>query len=113
MNNHMDKSLFFLTISFVCIWIVVDVAVGKNRLGAFLSTIFPFMGGEGDTITPEQNAEDTANAEKKTENAPDSAAISGNKNKYSVPGTTGPLDSIQSGTGINTVPYGATRPGVN
>lgn len=110
MNNHMDKSLFFLTISFVCIWLVVDVAVGKNRLGAFLSTIFPFMGGE--TISPEQIAEDTANAEKKTENAPDSAAISGNK-KYSVPGTTGPLDSIQSGTGINTVPYGATRPGVN
>lgn len=41
----MDKSLFFMTLSFVCIWIVVDVAMGKNYLGNFLGTIFPFMNG--------------------------------------------------------------------
>lgn len=45
MNKDMDKSLFFMTLSCVCIWIVVDVAMGKNYLGNFLGTIFPFMNG--------------------------------------------------------------------
>lgn len=44
-NKDMDKSLFFMTLSCVCIWIVVDVAMGKNYLGNFLGTIFPFMNG--------------------------------------------------------------------
>lgn len=39
----MDKSLFFITIAFACIWLVVDVAVGKDYLGNFLATLFPFM----------------------------------------------------------------------
>lgn len=41
----MDKSLFFLTLSLVCIWLIVDSAVGDDKLGAFLGTVFPFMGG--------------------------------------------------------------------
>lgn len=45
MNKDMDKSLFFIMLSCVCIWIVVDVAMGKNYLGNFLGTIFPFMNG--------------------------------------------------------------------
>lgn len=43
MEKNMDKSLLFITLSAVCIWLVVDVAMGKNYLGGFLSTLFPFM----------------------------------------------------------------------
>ena len=39
----MDKSLFFLTLSFCCIWLIVDSAVGNDRVGAFLYTLFPSL----------------------------------------------------------------------
>lgn len=39
----MDKGLFFVFLAFVCIWLVIDVAVGKDYLGTFLKTLFPFM----------------------------------------------------------------------
>ena len=45
MKGEMDKSLFFLLMSFVCIWLVLDSAVGRDRLGVFLETMFPFMKG--------------------------------------------------------------------
>lgn len=38
-----DKSLFFITLSVICIWLVVDSALGENYIKKFLSTIFPFM----------------------------------------------------------------------
>ena len=41
MKNKMDNSIFFLTLSFVCIWLIVDVAAGKDYLGSFLGTLFP------------------------------------------------------------------------
>ena len=41
MDKKMDNSLFFLTLCFVCVWLVVDVAAGKDYLGNFLSIIFP------------------------------------------------------------------------
>ena len=43
MEKNMDKSLLFMTLSAVCIWLVVDVAMGKNYLGGFLVSLFPFM----------------------------------------------------------------------
>lgn len=46
MNGNVDKSLLFMFLSFVCIWLVVDVAVGKNYLGNFLNTLFPFMSSD-------------------------------------------------------------------
>lgn len=46
MNGQMDKSLFFLTLSCVCIWLIVDAAIGKKYLSNFLSIIFPFMAGD-------------------------------------------------------------------
>lgn len=95
MNNHMDKSLFFLTISFVCVWLVVDVAIGKNRLGAFLSAIFPFMGGADTRATTTQVEEVNTTTDK--------------DNKYSVPGTTSPLDSILNGGNAS---FGSKRTGV-
>lgn len=73
-KEGMDKSLFFITLSAVCVWLVVDVAVGKNYLGHFLSTLFPFMSENvsGAGMTPEE-------VEKAQENAPSSSASGGNK----------------------------------
>lgn len=74
MNNQgMDKSLFFITLSAICVWLVVDVALGKNYLGGFLATLFPFM---TDTSTPrgEMTTEEVEEAQK---NAPSSSAMGG------------------------------------
>ena len=68
-DNQMDKSLFFITLSCLCIWLVVDVAIGKNYLGNFLGTLFPFM-KESDSVT--WNTETVKEAAK---NAPSSSAI--------------------------------------
>ena len=43
MKGDMDKSLFFITLSMVCVWLVVDTAIGKKHLLSFLSTLFPFI----------------------------------------------------------------------
>lgn len=74
-KNGMDKSLFFITLSAVCVWLVVDVAVGKNYLGSFLSTLFPFMNGE----TTPRAAMTTEEVEEVKETAPSSSAIGSNK----------------------------------
>lgn len=96
MKPEMDKSLFFLFLSFVCIWLVLDVAVGKDRLGSFLATIFPFMdssgssGGSsgGENPFPENELE----TKEVSNNSSNSAA------KYSVPGFTSPLEyAMQQG----------------
>lgn len=73
-KDGMDKSLFFLTLSAVCVWLVVDVALGKNYLGHFLSTLFPFMSENvsGASMTTEE-------VEKAQETAPSSSAIGSNK----------------------------------
>lgn len=39
----MDKSLFFLTLSLCCFWLIVDNVVGDKRLDGFLASMFPFM----------------------------------------------------------------------
>lgn len=76
MEKNMDKSLLFITLSAVCIWLVVDVAMGKNYLGGFLTTLFPFMSG-GDSAPRAAMTE--KEVEKATENAPASSAIGSNK----------------------------------
>ena len=74
-NNNMDKSLLFLTLSAVCIWLIVDVAMGKNYLGSFLSTLFPFMTGNS-TPRGTMTVEEVKEAEN---NAPSSSAIGSGK----------------------------------
>lgn len=37
-----NKSIFFLTLSFICIWVILDNIFGKKYLDTFLSNIFPF-----------------------------------------------------------------------
>ena len=78
MKDNMDKSLFFITLSFLCVWLIVDMAIGKNYLGNFLGIIFPFMASESEPmIMTEQEQEEAAN------NAPSSSAIGGNKKEES------------------------------
>lgn len=48
MNSDNDNSIFFLTISLVCVWLIVDYVVGKQYVGKFISML-PFMGGDGQT----------------------------------------------------------------
>lgn len=95
-NSNMDKSLFFITLSAVCVWLVVDAAVGKKYLSKFLSTIFPFMGEDEDTSSDITMT--TEEVEEAQENAPASSAMGGGTGRQSSPS-------------INTVPYGATRQG--
>ena len=43
--NKGDNSIFFLTISLICVWLVVDYVIGKKYIGKFLSML-PFLGGD-------------------------------------------------------------------
>ena len=54
MNSDNDNSIFFLTISLVCVWLIVDYVVGKQYVGKFISML-PFMGG---TLTHEDVLDD-------------------------------------------------------
>ena len=91
-NSNMDKSLFFITLSAICVWLVVDAAVGKKYLSRFLSTIFPFMEDSGSSSP----AMTTTEVKEAQETAPSSSAMGGKVGKPSAPS-------------INSVPYGATR----
>ena len=75
MEKNMDKSLLFMTLSAVCVWLVVDVALGKNYLGNFLTTLFPFMAGDD----APRGAMTEQEVEKAEQTAPNSSAIGGNK----------------------------------
>ena len=88
MKDSMDKSLFFITLSFVCIWLIVDMAIGKNYVGNFLSIIFPFMASD---TAEHMTTEEVEEAEKE---APTSSAMGGKKENTTTPGS---------------LPYGATR----
>ena len=77
MENNMDKSLLFFTLSAVCVWLIVDVALGKNYLGNFLGTIFPFM---NNGVSSPRGAMTTEQVETAKNNAPASSAIGSGKN---------------------------------
>lgn len=57
MKGDMDKSLFFITLSMVCVWLIVDTAIGKKRLVSFLSTLFPFIDSPASSTEQEQGQE--------------------------------------------------------
>ena len=94
MEKNMDKSLFFITLSMICVWLIVDMAVGKNYLGNFLTIIFPFMDNSGrDLIMTETEQEQAAN------NAPSSSAMGQSKDPGAGWGndTTGRSSSAYTG----------------
>lgn len=103
MENTMDKSLFFITLSAVCVWLIVDLAVGKKYLSNFLGTIFPFMNGGGGTV---EYSEDLSTGT--VENAPSSSAAGSNnegKGQEDAPGSQNYNNAVNG-----TNPYGAGRP---
>ena len=76
MEKNMDKSLLFMTLSAVCIWLVVDVALGKNYLGGFLVTLFPFMSDDNSSKGLFKSKKEVETVQ---ETAPSSSAIGSNK----------------------------------
>lgn len=69
-----DKSLFFLTLSAVCVWLLVDVAIGKNYLGNVVSAFF----GKSSTSSTTRGPTTTEEVKEAEKNAPDSSAIGSN-----------------------------------
>ena len=101
-KSTMDKSLLFITLSCVCVWLIVDSAIGNKYLYNFLGIIFPFM---SDGNTAARGEMTTEEVEQAVENAPSSSTIgSGKKN------TSGAKKDTNE-AGINSVPYGASRQG--
>lgn len=98
MKDNMDRSLFFMTLSFVCIWLLVDMAVGKNYLTNFLSILIPFVESSGSDVSMNETEQKLA-----SENAPSSSAMGQNKD----PGT-GDSSGLSSNaiTGGNGTGYG-------
>ena len=41
-----NRSILFLTFSFICIWLIMDCILGKKYLYILLSKIFPFYSVE-------------------------------------------------------------------
>ena len=89
MKGDMDKSLFFITLSMVCVWLVVDTAIGKKRLLSFLSTLFPFI----DSPETEAPAKVKAEQGKQAEQKPSGANLSPDKDKAPTMGKDTPLVS--------------------
>ena len=88
MKGDMDKSLFFITLSMLCVWLVVDTAIGKKRLLSFLSTLFPFID------SPDAESPSKVEAEQgKTEQKPTGVNLSPDKDKAPTMGKDTPLVS--------------------
>ena len=89
MKGDMDKSLFFITLAMVCVWLVVDTAIGKKHLLSFLSTLFPFI----DSPDAESPSKVEAEQGKQGEQKPAGANLSPNKDKAPTMGKDTPLVS--------------------
>lgn len=50
MNKTDNKSILFLTLSFLCIWVILDNIFGKRYLDTFLSNVFPFYTTNSNSI---------------------------------------------------------------
>ena len=38
-----DKSLFFITLALICIWVILDNFYGDKKLNRFIVSIFPSL----------------------------------------------------------------------
>lgn len=88
MKGDMDKSLFFITLSMVCVWLIVDTAIGKKRLISFLSTLFPFIDSPTSSAEQAQETEQAQEAQK-----PKGANLTPDKDKTPTMGKDTPLVS--------------------
>ena len=89
MKGDMDKSLFFITLSMVCVWLVVDTAIGKKHLLSFLFTLFPFI--DSPDAGPPEKVE--AEQGKKPEQKPAGVNLAPDKDKAPTMGKDTPLVS--------------------
>lgn len=53
-----DKSLFFMTLSLLGIWIILDIIYGKKYLWAFLHNLFPFVEYDGSTASDSSGSDE-------------------------------------------------------
>ena len=42
-----DRSLFFITLALICIWLILDNFYGKKHINTFLLSIFPSLEKSG------------------------------------------------------------------
>ena len=74
------KSLFFLILSFVCIWLILDMFYGNKIIKQLVDSIF----GESDSITPTTTDSSTSEAVEKN-----NSTVAGATNNKSFPYQTG------------------------
>ena len=84
------KSLFFLILSFVCIWLILDMFYGNKIIKQLVDSIF----GESDSITPTTTDSRTSEAVEKN-----NSTVAGATNNKSFPYQTG---NEQRENNINT-----------
>ena len=74
------KSLFFLILSFVCIWLILDMFYGNKIIKQLVDSIF----GESDSSTPTTTDSSTSSAVEKN-----NSTVAGATNNKSFPYQTG------------------------
>lgn len=84
------KSLFFLILSFVCIWLILDMFYGNKIIKQLVDSIF----GESDSSTPTTKDSSTSEAVEKN-----NSTVAGATNNKSFPYQTG---NEQRENNINT-----------
>ena len=84
------KSLFFLILSFVCIWLILDMFYGNKIIKQLVDSIF----GESDSSTPTTTDSSTSGAVEKN-----NSTVAGATNNKSFPYQTG---NEQRENNINT-----------
>ena len=84
------KSLFFLILSFVCIWLILDMFYGNKIIKQLVDSIF----GESDSSTPTTTDSSTSSAVEKN-----NSTVAGATNNKSFPYQTG---NEQRENNINT-----------
>ena len=84
------KSLFFLILSFVCIWLILDMFYGNKIIKQLVDSIF----GESDSSTPTTTDSSTSEAVEKN-----NSTVAGATNNKSFPYKTG---NEQRENNINT-----------
>lgn len=94
MNDNMDRSLFFMTLSLICVWLLVDMAIGKNYLTNFLTILFPFMESSGRDVSMTKEEQKEA-----SNNAPSSSAMGQNKDPGSEDNSGLSSNAITGGNG--------------
>lgn len=76
-----DKNLFFLIISFICFWLVLDQYYGKKLIGSFVGGITGGFGGNNFLTTEQQQTLQQENLNK-LNSAPDTSKFSDKVKKY-------------------------------